>query len=105
MADVTSSIRHAIPTDHKLVPLRVFISFFSVTEATVLQLTTTVSPEISAYWSLLGLTPVTLLNTVAKYTSNSIMDLSMGEMMLRTSNGWLRLSLQLEQCGNLVEGV
>jgi len=39
------------------------------------------------------------------YTSNSIMDLSMGYLMLQTSNGYLRLRLQLEQCSNLVENV
>jgi len=38
------------------------------------------------------------------YTSNSIMGLSMGEMMLRISNGWLRLSLQLEQTDDLAGG-
>lgn len=39
------------------------------------------------------------------YTSNSIMDLNMGYMMLQTSNGLIHLDLQLEQCTNLVEGV
>ncbi len=39
------------------------------------------------------------------YTSNSILDLSMGAMMLQTSNGWLRLSLQLERADDLTGGV
>ncbi len=39
------------------------------------------------------------------YTSNSIMDLSMGAMMVRTSNGWLRLRLQLERTDDLTSGV
>ena len=40
------------------------------------------------------------------YTSNSIMDLSMGYLMLQTtSNDHMRLWLQLRQCSNLVEGV
>ena len=39
------------------------------------------------------------------YTSNSISDLDMGYMMIQTSNGWMRMSLQLEQCTNLVDGV
>ena len=39
------------------------------------------------------------------YTSNSIMDLDMGYLMLETSNGWAVLTLQLEQCTNLVEGI
>ena len=38
------------------------------------------------------------------YTSNSIMDLSMGAMMVRTSNGWLRLRLQLERTDDLTSG-
>jgi len=33
------------------------------------------------------------------------MDLAMGYLMLETSNGWAVLSLQLEQCTNLVEGI
>ncbi len=39
------------------------------------------------------------------FTSNSIMDLSMGAMMLRTSNGWLRMRLQLERTEDLTGGV
>jgi len=39
------------------------------------------------------------------YTSNSILDLSMGAMMVRTSNGWLRLRLQLERTDDLTSGV
>jgi len=40
------------------------------------------------------------------YTSNSIMDLSMGYLMLQTgSNGTMRLSLQLEKSTNLLDGV
>ena len=38
------------------------------------------------------------------YTSNSITDLAMGEVMLQISNGWICLNLQLEQCTNLVMG-
>ncbi len=37
------------------------------------------------------------------YTSDSIMDFSMGYLMLQTSNGWARLNLQLEKCTNLIE--
>ena len=29
----------------------------------------------------------------------------MGYMMIQTSNGWIRLNLQLEKCTNLTEGV
>lgn len=40
------------------------------------------------------------------YTSNSIMDLSMGYLMLQTSpSNTVSLWIQLEQCTNLVEGV
>ena len=39
------------------------------------------------------------------YTTNSISDLDMGYMMIQTSNGWVRLNLQLEKCTNLTEGV
>jgi hypothetical protein len=39
------------------------------------------------------------------YTSNSISDLAMGEVMIQTSNGWMRMELQLQQCTNLVDGV
>ncbi|MCU0857864.1 MAG: hypothetical protein MUC65_05605 [Pontiellaceae bacterium] len=39
------------------------------------------------------------------YTSNSIADLNMGCLMLQTSNEWIRLNLQLEQCTNLTENV
>jgi len=39
------------------------------------------------------------------YTSNSIMDLDMGYLMLAASNGNMNLSLQLKQCTNLVESV
>ena len=38
------------------------------------------------------------------YSTNSIADLSMGNVMLQTSNGWVRLNLQLEQCTNLMDG-
>ena len=44
-------------------------------------------------------------STVGLYSSNSIMDLSMGCLMLELSNGWAVLTLQLEQSTNLVEGV
>ena len=43
--------------------------------------------------------------TYGLYTSNSIADLSMGNVMIQTSNGWVRLNLRLEQCTNLVDGV
>ena len=39
------------------------------------------------------------------YTSNSIVSLSNGALMRQTSNGWVHLNLQLEQCTNLVDGV
>ncbi|VGO19923.1 choice-of-anchor Q domain-containing protein [Pontiella sulfatireligans] len=39
------------------------------------------------------------------YSSESIGDLSMGYMMVQTSNGWANLWLQLEQCDDLIEGV
>lgn len=39
------------------------------------------------------------------YTSDSIADLAMGNVMIQTSNGWMRISLQLEQCADLVDGV
>lgn len=39
------------------------------------------------------------------YTSNSIMDLDMGNLMMQTSNGWMHLRLQLEKCDDLGEGV
>jgi len=38
------------------------------------------------------------------FTSNSILDLNMGAMMVRTSNGWLRLRLQLERTEDLTGG-
>ena len=44
-------------------------------------------------------------STFGLYTADSISDLDMGHMMLQTSNGWMRMSLQLEQCTNLTEGV
>ena len=43
--------------------------------------------------------------TYGLYTSDSIMDLDMGYMMLQTSNNWVRLNLQLEKCSNLTEGL
>ncbi|MDF7809516.1 hypothetical protein P4E94_18915, partial [Pontiellaceae bacterium B12219] len=39
------------------------------------------------------------------YTSNSISDLDMGEVMIQASNGWIRMELQLQQCTNLVDGI
>ena len=42
---------------------------------------------------------------IGLYTADSISDLDMGYMMIQTSNGWCRMSLQLEQCTNLVDGV
>ena len=42
--------------------------------------------------------------TYGLYTTNSIADLSMGNVMIQTSNGWVQLNLQLEQCTDLVDG-
>ena len=39
------------------------------------------------------------------YTSNSIIDLSMGYMMIRTSNDTLRLNLQLLRTEDLTSGI
>jgi hypothetical protein len=43
--------------------------------------------------------------TYGLYTADSIMDLRMGKVMLRSSNGWLRLRLQLEKTDDLTGGV
>ena len=39
------------------------------------------------------------------YTTNSIMDLDLGLLMLQASNTTMRMSLQLEQCTNLTDNV
>jgi len=44
-------------------------------------------------------------DTFGLYSSNSILDLRLGGLMLATSNGWMRLWLQLERAEDLTGGV
>lgn len=59
------------------------------------------------YWLINRLSPTNGNDNIADiglYTADSISDLDMGSLMLQNSNGWMQLSLQLEQCTNLTEG-
>ncbi len=60
------------------------------------------SPCIDAGTTMAGITNPSAYDL---YTSNQIMGVGIGAMTLRTSNGWLRLRLQLEQTEDLTSGV